>query len=92
MTAKETLTGASSTNQAFLNWKSIPGKEMQKQVFRLQVRIAQAERTGRRGRVKALQRILTTSFAAKYLAVRRITRSPGGKTPGIDKVTWGTDL
>lgn len=91
MTAKETLTGASSTCRASQTWKSLSGKEMQKQVFRLQMRIAQAERTGRRGKVKALQRILTTSFAAKYLAIRRVTRSPGS-TPGIDKVTWRTDL
>lgn len=92
MTAKETLTGASSTDRTSPTWKSLSGKEMQKQVFRLQVRIAQAERAGRRGKVKALQRILTTSFAAKYLAVRRVTRSPGGKTPGIDNVTWKTNF
>ena len=92
MTAKKTLTGASSTCRTSQTWKSLPGEEMQKQVFRLQVRIAQAERTGQRGKVKALQRILTTSFAAKYLAVKRVTKSTGHKTPGIDKVTWRTDL
>lgn len=57
-------------------------------VFRLQMRIAKAEREGRKGKVKALQRLLTSSFYAKCLAVRRVTKNAGGKTPGVDGVTW----
>jgi RNA-directed DNA polymerase len=41
--------------------------------------------------VKALQRLLTTSFAAKCLAVKRVTSNPGAKTPGVDGKTWLTD-
>lgn len=54
------------------------------------MRIAKAEREGKRGKVKALQRLLTSSFYAKCLAVRRVTSNAGGKTPGVDKVTWRT--
>ncbi len=41
--------------------------------------------------VKALQRLLTTSFAAKCLAVKRVTSSQGKNTPGIDGEIWQTD-
>jgi RNA-directed DNA polymerase len=54
------------------------------------MRIAKAEREGRRGRVKALQRLLTTSFYGKCLAVKRVTSSSGGKTPGVDGVVLKT--
>ncbi len=57
-------------------------------VLRLQMRIAKAEREGRKGKVKALQRLLTSSFYAKCLAVRRVTKNAGAKTPGVDGVTW----
>jgi len=57
----------------------------------IQMRIAKAEREGKRDRVKALQRLLTTSFAAKCLAVKRVTSSSGSKTPGVDGETWQTN-
>jgi RNA-directed DNA polymerase len=56
------------------------------------MRIAKAEREGRNGKVKALQRLLTNSFYGKCLAVKRVTSSTGTKTPGIDNVIWRTDL
>jgi RNA-directed DNA polymerase len=90
MTALQ-MTGASSAKQ-MEGWSTYQWPTIQKHVFRLQMRIAKAEREGKRGKVKALQRILTTSFYAKCLAVKRVTSSSGGKTPGIDGVTWGTDL
>jgi RNA-directed DNA polymerase len=92
MTAKATLTGASSACKASASWQELPWHKVKKQVFQLQVRIAKAEREGRRGKVKALQRLLTSSFYAKCLAVKRVTSNSGGKTPGIDGVTWNTDL
>jgi RNA-directed DNA polymerase len=46
-------------------------------VLQLQMRIAKAEREGRKGNVKALQRLLTSSFYGKCLAVRRVTSSTG---------------
>jgi RNA-directed DNA polymerase len=59
-------------------------------VKKLQMRIAKAVSVGRRGKVKALQWILTHSFYARLLAVRRILANKGRKTPGIDGVTWKT--
>jgi RNA-directed DNA polymerase len=40
--------------------------------------------------VKALQRLLTHSFAAKALAVKRVTDNQGKNTPGVDGRIWST--
>lgn len=50
----------------------------------------QATQAGRWGKVKALQRLLTHSFSAKVLAVRRVTENQGKNTPGVDRVIWNT--
>ncbi len=81
------LTGASSSSEM---WNSINWKNTKSEVHRLQVRIAKAISEGRHGKVKALQWILTHSFHAKVLAVRRVVQNQGGKTPGIDKIIWKT--
>ncbi|CAM4441351.1 MAG: hypothetical protein LEGION0398_MBIBDBAK_01428 [Legionellaceae bacterium] len=83
-------TGASS-NKPISNWTDINWKKAEAHVFRLQLRIAKAEREGRRGKVKALQRLLTTSFMAKCLAVKRVTSSQGKNTPGVDGEIWRTN-
>jgi RNA-directed DNA polymerase len=54
------------------------------------VRIAKAERAGQPGKVKALQRLLTTSYSARMLAVRQVTTNAGRNTPGVDGVIWRT--
>src|SRR6266699_1575765 len=59
-------------------------------VRRLQVRIAQATKAGRWGKVRALQRLLTHSYSGKALAVRRVTENSGKKTPGVDREIWDT--
>ena len=82
--------GASSADYA--DWHEIPWQKAEKFVHRLQVRIAKAYREGNHGRVKSLQWLLTHSFYAKALAVKRVTQNKGGKTPGIDNITWNTDL
>jgi RNA-directed DNA polymerase len=71
-------------------WNSINADTMQQQVTRLQMRIAKAVKEGKYGKVKALQWILTHSFAAKFLAVKRVTESKGKRTPGIDRARWLT--
>jgi len=81
------LTGASPSR---LIWDSIDWEAVKAQVFRLQMRIAKAVRAGRHGKVKALQWLLTHSFYAKLLAVKRVAQNRGGKTPGVDKVVWKT--
>lgn len=80
--------GASSTKINL--WESIDWKPLEILVNRLQMRIAKAVRERRYGKVKSLQWILTHSFAAKILAVKRITSSSGAKASGVDKVLWRT--
>ena len=52
------------------------------------MRIAKAVKESRWGKVKALQYLLTRSFSAKLLAVRRVTSNKGRKTPGVDGIIW----
>ena len=68
--------------------KSIDWKEARRQVRRLQVRIAKAVKENRWNKVKSLQFLLTHSFYAKLLAVKRVTSNRGKNTPGVDGVLW----
>lgn len=71
-------------------WSHIDWRKATKRVRRLQLRIAKAYREGRYNRVKSLQYLLTHSLSAKLLAVKRVAENKGGKTPGVDGVTWKT--
>ncbi len=71
-------------------WYAIDWQTIHRNVRRLQVRIAQATKEGRWGKVRALQRLLTHSYSGKVLAVRRVTENDGKKTPGVDRVIWDT--
>jgi RNA-directed DNA polymerase len=71
-------------------WNQIDWKKAEREVKRLQQRIAKATMEGRWGRVRALQHLLTRSFFGKALAVRRATTNRGSKTPGVDQVIWKT--
>lgn len=73
-----------------LNWDGIDWAKAQHQVKRLQVRIVKATQEGRHNKAKALQWLLTHSFSAKVLAVKRVTENKGKHTPGMDKVVWST--
>src|SRR3989475_12035548 len=84
----EHSTGA--TSRETVDWHSIDWKKAHKIVNRLQARIVKATKEKRWGKVKALQRLLTHSFSAKALAVRRVTENQGKNTTGVDKVTWNT--
>jgi len=75
---------------ADVNWQQIDWQKAHCIVRRLQVRIAEATRQGRWNKVKALQWILTHSFYAKALAVKRVTENQGKRTPGVDRVVWST--
>jgi len=87
MTAIEIIsTGASPAKS--INWNAINWQKVIEIVRRLQMRIAKAIREGKRGKVKALQRLLTHSFYAKLLAVKRVTENSGRKTPGVDGIIW----
>jgi len=69
-------------------WASIHWDKARSEVRRLQMRIAKAVKENKWGRVKALQYMLTHSFYAKALAVKRVTSNKGKKTPGVDGVLW----
>jgi RNA-directed DNA polymerase len=71
-------------------WETIDWKNVQKQVNRLQIRIAKAAVNGDRNRVKRLQYLLTHSFHAKVLAVKKVTSNKGKNTSGVDKKLWST--
>ena len=72
------------------SWKTIPWQKVIECVRRLQIRIAKAWSKGLYGKVKDLQRLLSKSFYARVLAVKRVTSNKGSKTPGIDKILWRT--
>src|SRR5690349_12746832 len=84
----KTITGASSTST--LIWGAIDWHQVTEEVKRLQMRIAKAVREKRYSKAKALQWLLTHSFSAKLLAVKRVALNSGAKTPGIDGVVWKT--
>ncbi len=69
-------------------WHSIDWKQTRRKVRRLQMRIAKAVKENRWNKVKSLQFLLTHSFYAKLLAVKRVTSNKGKKTPGVDGVVW----
>jgi RNA-directed DNA polymerase len=71
-------------------WYAINWPTIHHNVRRLQVRIVQATKAGKWGKVKALQRLLTCSYSGKVLAVRRVTENSGKKTPGVDREIWDT--
>lgn len=71
-------------------WHDIDWRRVQRNVRAMQVRIAKACREGQWRRVKALQRMLTHSRTARFLAVRRVTENQGKRTAGVDRVLWDT--
>jgi len=89
MTAGVVLIGAPTHNQT-VDWASLNWRKLEGNVRRLQARIVQAVQAGRWNKVKALQRLLTRSFSAKALAVKRVTENKGKRTAGVDGEIWTT--
>src|ERR1700726_4996760 len=71
-------------------WYALDWQAINRNVRRLQVRIVQATKASRWGKVQALQRLLTHSYSGKVSAVRRVTENQGKKTPGVDQEIWDT--
>ena len=68
-------------------WKTVPWKQFERRVFKLQTRIYQAQQRGNTKAVRKLQRLVVHSWSAKCLAVRRVTQENRGKhTAGVDGV------
>ncbi len=80
----------SDAEQLEKQWKSIDWKKAEFEVNRLQVRIAKAVQEKKHNTVKRLQYLLTHSFYAKALAVRKVTTNKGKNTSGVDKELWTT--
>jgi RNA-directed DNA polymerase len=73
------------SNIEYSDWQSIPWKQIEKVVLKLQKRIYRAKVAGNQKLVKRLQRLLVTSKSAKALAVRKVTQDNRGKrTAGVD--------
>jgi RNA-directed DNA polymerase len=69
----------------YSDWQSIPWKQVEKVVWKLQKRIYRAKVAGNQKLVKRLQRLLVTSRSAKALAIRKVTQNNRGKkTAGVD--------
>jgi RNA-directed DNA polymerase len=68
-------------------WKDIPWKKIERNVYKLQKRIYRASNRGDVKIVRKLQRLLIRSRSTKLLAVRKVTQDNRGKrTAGIDGV------
>jgi RNA-directed DNA polymerase len=87
-TVTESLIGASSTRVKI--WNVINWRDVEAHVRSLQVRVAKAIKIRRYGRVKSLQWLLTHSFLAKLLAVKRVTQNTGKNTSAVDHIVWRT--
>lgn len=74
-----------------VSWSTIDWDTVETKVNQLQIRIAKAIREVRYNKAKALQWLLTHSYYAKLLAIRRVTQNRGCKTAGIDKILWRTN-
>ena len=61
-------------------WYAMDWQATNRNVRRLQVRIVQATKASRWGKVRALQHLLTHSYSGKVSAVRRVTENQGKKT------------
>ena len=74
----------------YQKWKSINWHQVEKSVNKLQTRITKAVVQNKWNLVKRLQYLITNSYSAKLLAVRRVTQNKGKRTPGIDGERWLT--
>lgn len=72
------------------SWETIDFNKAKAYVKKLQMRIVKAQQESKHGKVNALQWMLTHSFYAKALAVKRVTENKGKKTAGVDHELWLT--
>ena len=79
-----------ATPDADLRWSQIDWQKAKSYVKKLQMRIVKAQNEGRYNKVKSLQYLLTNSFYAIALAVKKVTENQGKKTPGVDGELWLT--
>jgi RNA-directed DNA polymerase len=68
------------------DWASLQWDHLRMIVKKLQSRITKATQLRKFRKVKTLQWILTHSFSAKAIAVRKVMQNKGSKTPGVDGI------
>ncbi len=85
---KQMITQVSALFNNPTAWKQINWKKCHRIVQGLQSRIVKATKAKQWGKVKSLQWILTHSFSAKALSVRRVTENGGKRTAGVDGEVW----
>lgn len=71
-----------------IGWNQINWEQAEEYINRLQVRIVKATLESKWRLVRRLQYLITHSFYAKAIAVKRITSNKGKNTPGIDGKMW----
>ena len=70
-----------------LKWRDIDWKKVERYVFKLQKLIYKASSRGEIRKMRKYQKLLTKSYYARLLAVRRVTQdNQGKKTAGIDGI------
>jgi RNA-directed DNA polymerase len=79
-----------SSDLMTITWHRINWAGCHRRVRSLQRRIVQAVQAGAWRKVKRLSYLLVHSFAARALAVKRVTENTGRKTPGVDGDLWDT--
>ena len=84
------LTKYASETVGEQNWNNIQWYKVKKTVRLLQERIVKAKQRGQNRKVKSLQFILTKSFSARVLAVKKVTENKGKRTSGVDHILWST--
>src|SRR5882724_1580649 len=73
-----------------LRWHRVHWAACHRRGRSLQRRIVQAGQAGAWRTVKRLRSLLVHAFAARALAVKRVTEHTGTKTPGVDNDLWET--
>jgi RNA-directed DNA polymerase len=79
-----------ASSDLVIEWHSINWAACHRRVRSLQRRIVQAVQAGAWRKVKRLSYLLVHSFAARAIAVKRVTENTGKKTPGVDGEVWET--
>ncbi len=70
-----------------VEWRNIDWKTVQRRVFKLQRLIFKASSRGEHSKMRRYQKLLTKSYNARLLAVRRVTQDNiGRKTAGVDGI------
>ncbi len=69
-------------------WYAIDWRAINRNIRRLQVRIVQATKESKWGKVRALQRLLTHSYSGKVFAVRRVTENIVSVFPFRNRVSF----